>query len=295
MHRHEKGLVAALLTTALMVALPAAAQDRFPTADAAVESLVQTVSTPKPDEARLAALFGKDWREVVPKGSVDQEDLNAFLSMYKKQHALQPGEQGRQVLAVGDAKWTFPVPLAKDAKGWYFDLPAGTAEIVARRIGRNELDVVESLLAYHDAQSEYATEDRDGDGVLEYAQKLVSTDGTHDGLFWADDDSGEISPLGPLFGDETPKSDWHGYRYRILTAQGASAPGGAFDYLLGKNMSRGFALIAWPADYGKTGVKSFMISHDGLVFEQDLGPQGDALARKMKSFDPDSAWTEVKP
>jgi hypothetical protein len=162
-----------------------------------------------------------------------------------------------------------------------------------RRIGRNELDVEQAVRAYHDAQDDYADFDRDGDGVLEYAQKFISTDGQHDGLYWADDDSGEISPLGPLFGDDTPKGIYHGYRYRILTAQGPSAPGGAYDYMLGSNMSRGFALVAWPADYGDTGITTFMIGHDGQVFESDLGPQTDSIVRAMKQFDPDSAWKEV--
>jgi hypothetical protein len=121
----------------------------------------------------------------------------------------------------------------------------------------------------------------------------VSTDGRHDGLYWADDDSGEISPLGPLFGDATPKSDWLGYNYRILDSQGPSAPGGKFSYLLGDNMSRGFALVAWPAKYGDTGVMTFMISHDGGVFERDLGKDGERVAKGMKTFDPDSGWTEV--
>ncbi|HET9024540.1 MAG TPA: DUF2950 domain-containing protein, partial [Burkholderiaceae bacterium] len=248
----------------------------------------------KPDEKGLAALLGDDWRKFVPVGSVDREDVDAFLSMYRKKHAFRPAEGGRQSLVVGDDGWTFPVPVAKARDGWHFDMVAGASEILARRIGRNELDVITALRAYHDAQTEYSEVDRDGDGVLEYAQTLVSTDGAHDGLYWADDDSGEISPLGPLFGDAGPHADWLGYRYRILAAQGPSAPGGAYDYRLGKDMSRGFALVAWPARYNVTGVKSFMISHDGTVFERDLGTGGESIARGMKTFDPDSAWSEVK-
>ena len=132
-----------------------------------------------------------------------------------------------------------------------------------------------------------------GDISLEYAQQIVSTDGKHDGLYWANDDSGQISPLGPRFGDDTPKGEYHGYRYRQLNAQGASAPGGAYDYMLGDNMSRGFAAIAWPAEYGETGVMTMMIGADGQLFERDLGPKTDEIARAMTLYDPDSAWKEV--
>lgn len=184
--------------------------------------------------------------------------------------------------------------MNKDPHGWRFDVKAGAEESRVRRIGRNELDAAQSVLAYFDAQKDYAESDRDGDGLLEYAQKLISTDGLHDGLYWSEDDSGQISPLGPLFGDATPGGgDWHGYRFRILEAQGPSAPGGACSYRLGDNMGRGFALVAWPTKYDDTGVMSFMISHEGEVFEKDLGAKSEQLARAMKQFDPDDSWTPM--
>ena len=186
-----------------------------------------------------------------------------------------------------------PLPLAKGEEGWHFDTHAAVEEIRIRRIGRNEEHAIEAVRAYHDAQTDYSEIDRDGDGVLEYAQRFVSSDGQYDGLYWADEPGVEESPLGPLFGDELPDGEWQGYHYRILTAQGPSAPGGAYSYLLGDNMSRGFALVAWPARYGDSGVMSFMISHDGQVFEKDLGPEGGQLAGAMSSFDPDSSWLEV--
>ena len=170
---------------------------------------------------------------------------------------------------------------------------AGGEEIRARRIGRNELATIEAVRAYHDAQMDYAEVDRDGDGVLEYAQQFMSSDGQYDGLYWPEQPGIEESPLGPLFGDELPDGEWQGYHYRILTAQGASAPGGAYNYRLGDNMTRGFALIAWPAEYADSGVMSFMISHEGQVFEKDLGPDGAKLATSMGRFDPDSSWSEV--
>jgi len=277
----------------LAMSLPAAAQQAFPTPDEATRALVDILSVQPADQARLTTLLGADWRDFVPVGSVDRADVDAFLSHYRERHAIQ-AEGDKAMLSVGTDPWILPVPLAKGAKGWTFDLKAGADEIRNRRIGRDELAAEQSALAYHDAQMDYALEDRNGDGVLEYAQKLLSTDGQHDGLYWSEDDSGQISPLGPLYGDATPGGDWHGYHFRILTAQGPSAPGGAYDYRLGDNMSRGFALIAWPSKYNDTGVMSFMISHEGQLFEKDLGPNGTALATAMTRFDPDDSWKEVK-
>jgi hypothetical protein len=276
------------------VALPlrAATPKTFETPDAAAAALIDALGTQKADATKLATLFGSDWQAVLPTEGVDRTDVDAFLRQYKQRHSFDTSQANKALLSVGDTGWTLPIPLVKDAKGWHFDTRAGAEEMRVRRIGRNEISAAEAARAYHDAQIDYAEMDRDDDGVLEYAQKFVSTDGLHDGLYWSDDDSGEISPLGPLFGDSTPKGEWQGYRFRILEAQGPSAPGGAYSYLLGKNMSRGFALIAWPAKYGDTGVMSFMISQDGEVFEKDMGPKSDSLARAMKSFDPDDSWHE---
>ncbi|MET0580930.1 MAG: DUF2950 domain-containing protein, partial [Pseudoxanthomonas sp.] len=243
-----------------------------------------------------SALLGSNWQDLVPEGGVDRADVDAFLQQYRQAHRINTPMVGKaSFLVVGKDNWAFPIPLTKGPNGWAFDLKAGAEEIRIRRIGRNELAALQSAMAYNDAQMDYAEIDHDGDDVLEYAQKFISTNGTHDGLFWADDDSGDISPLGPLFGDAAPGGDWHGYQFRILDAQGPSAPGGAYGSRLGDNMSRGFALIAWPSKYGDTGVMSFMISHDGEVFEKDLGPQGASVARAMKAFDPDSSWEVAAP
>lgn len=266
----------------------------FATPEEAVAAFVDALGTEKADGAKLDALLGGVWRDVIPEGSVGREDVDAFLAGYARGHSFDTSDEGRAVLQV-DGGWTLPVPLVKTDAGWLFDLAKGVDEIRIRRIGRNELAAADSARAYHDAQNDYAESDHDGDGVLEYAQKFVSEDGLHDGLYWAEDDSGEISPLGPLFGDDLPNGVWHGYRFRILTAQGPSAPGGAYDYRLGENMSRGFALIAWPAEYDDSGITTFMISHDGLIFEKDLGPEGADFAAKVTTFDPDDSWKEVDP
>jgi len=281
------------MTCLALFAPLASAQEAFPTKEAAAEALVAALGTTKADEARLGAILGPDWQTFVPTGSVDRSDVDAFLARYREKHSFQTPAVNRAILAVGNDTWTLPVPIEKKPTGWAFNVKAGEPEIRARRIGRNELDAVQAVLAYHDAQMDYASVDRDGDGVLAYAQKFLSTDGEHDGLYWPEENGVDDSPLGPLFGDDTPDGVWHGYKYRILTAQGPSAPGGEYDYMLGKAMSRGFAVIAWPAKYADTGVMSFMISHEGDVFEKDMGPESEKLAEAMTRFDPDSSWKEV--
>lgn len=267
------------------------AQDAFPTAEAAADAFVAAVE--KRDHPAMQKVLGAQWRDYIPTEGIDQEDVDAFLAQWKQSHRIV-ADGAKAQLAVGSAGWTLPIPLKKDPAGWRFDTKAGGEEMRVRRIGRNELAVMQAVQAYRDAQLDYAERDHDGDGVLEYAQRILSSDGEHDGLYWPDDDSGDVSPLGPLFGDDLPKGDYLGYRYRILTAQGPSAPGGAHDYRIGDRMTRGFALVAWPARYNDTGVMTFMIGTDGQVFEKDLGPGGEARAKAMKAFDPDSSWNEVK-
>ncbi|VVN00234.1 hypothetical protein PS662_03307 [Pseudomonas fluorescens] len=272
----------------------ATAQQSFPTPEKAAEAFVEALGTEHADKARLTELLGDEWHNYIPREGVQRSDVDAFLKQYREQHRIEKTDDKKALLSVGSEQWTLPIPLVKGQKGWHFDIKAGKAEIRARQIGRNELDAVQAVLTYHDAQMDYASVDRDGDGALEYAQKILSTPGTHDGLYWTDDDSGQISPLGPLFGETIAGEDWHGYHFRILEGQGPSAPGGAFSYLIGDKMSRGFALIAWPAKYDDTGVMSFMISHEGQVFEKDLGANGAKLAESMKRFDPDDSWKVVK-
>ncbi len=287
-----------LLLAAIAVALglgalaPALAQESFPTPEAAAEALVAALGNDKADPEKLRTLLGADWNTFIPTDNVNRSDVDYFLEAYANAHELKV-EGDKAHLVVGDGNWTLPLPLSRSSGAWHFDPKAAVAEITARRIGANEINTLQSMLAYHDAQIDYATKDRDDDGVLEYAQKILSTEGEHDGLYWSEDATGELSPLGPLYGDATPGGDWHGYQFHVLRSQGASAPGGAYDYMLGDNMSRGFALVAWPAKYGDTGIMSFMISHEGVVFEKDIGPGGGAEAKAMKAFDPDSSWEEV--
>ena len=270
------------------------AQQAFPTADVAAAELIAALGTERSDPDKLIALLGADWNLYIPTKGIDREDVDAFLAYYKEKHQIQLDSPDKAHLVVGNTPWTLPIPLVKAKDGWRFDPKAAAVEIRARRIGRNEAATLQAVQAYFDAQMDYAEIDRDGDGVLEYAQQFISSDGLYDGLYWPEEEGLEHSPLGPLFGDALPGDDWHGYHYRILSGQGESAPGGAYDYRLGDNMSRGFAVIAWPAQYDDSGVMSFMISHEGQVFEKDLGPETEKLAQAMPTFDPDSSWSEVE-
>lgn len=285
-----------ILTLAALGLLPLSlpAQEAFPTPEAAADAFIAALGTQKADPERLAALLGKDWHNYIPTAGIDREDVDAFLAHYKEKHQIEKDTPERAHLVVGNDPWTLPLPILREKKGWAFNAKAGSEEIRIRRIGRNEEAAIDAVQAYHDAQMDFAEVDRNGDGILEYAQKFVSSDGQHDGLYWPEEDGGEESPLGPLFGDELPGDGWHGYHFRILTAQGPSAPGGAYDYKIGDKMTRGFAVVAWPVRYGDSGVMSFMISHDGEIFSKNLGPDSGKLALKMSSFDPDSSWTEVE-
>jgi hypothetical protein len=181
----------------------------------------------------------------------------------------------------------------RGADGWMFDVEAGEEEMRVRRIGRNELAAIATMYAYFDAQREYATQDRDGDGMLEYARRFLSTPGRQDGLYWPTAEGAPLSPAGPLFDTRDIKDGYHGYRFRILEAQGPAARGGARSYLLGGQLANGFALVAWPAHYGDTGVMSFLINHDGVVYQKDLGPSSAAIASAMRRFNPDSRWAAL--
>ncbi|UVM53269.1 DUF2950 domain-containing protein [Pseudomonas sp. B21-015] len=285
---HVLAIVAGLAWSCIVTA-----QQAFTTPEKAAQAFVEALGTEHVDQARLTELLGHEWRSFIPRNGVQRSDVDAFLKQYREQHAIEKTNDRKAILSVGSDHWILPIPMIKSANGWHFDIKAGSAEVRARRIGRNELAALQSVLTYHDAQMDYASVDRDGDGALEYAQNLFSTPGKHDGLYWADDDSGQISPLGPSFGNTIAGEDWHGYHFRILDGQGPSAPGGAYSYYIGDKMSRGFALIAWPAKYDDTGVMSFMISHEGQVFEKDLGPNSEKLAQSMKRFDPDDSWKMV--
>lgn len=273
----------------------------FEAPEQAVMALAHAVNTT--NRAAFATLFGQESERLVNPDSVQgARELADFAAAFNATNRLVHDPQGRMILEVGQG-WPFPIPLVRATNGWRFDTAAGSDEILNRRIGRNELDVLRVLRAYVEAQREYASRDRDGDGVLEYAQKISSSPGQMDGLFWPPDLNGEISPLGPLiayaqgegyFRDPSAPRDepqpFHGYLFKILNGQGKTAPGGKYDYVINRNMIAGFALIAWPAMYGDSGVMTFIVSHHGRVHQRDLGPDTAKVVRNISAYEPDRSW-----
>jgi len=287
-----KRFAQSLLATSLLVALGAwAAAATYPTPDAATDAFVAALKAH--DQPALARVLGDDWRTYIPTDGIDRADVDAFIADYDSAHKIVTvGDTNH--LAVGSANWVLPIPLVKGASGWSFDTKAGHEEIIARQIGHNETSVPQALLAYYDAQRDYASSTHDQDTEPHYASKLISTPGRHDGLYWEAKDNAPESPLGPYFITPPTGGGYYGYHYRILTAQGPSAPGGAYNYMQGKVLANGFALIAWPVRYGETGVMTFEIRHDGQIFAKNLGKDTEHAAAAITRFDPDSSWTEVQ-
>ncbi len=282
---HWASGIAALLLPCCVVA-----QQIYPTAEAAADAFVDAIATS--DDIALRNVLGADWKRFVRTDDIHRDDITTFLGAWAKSHHVESTDD-RAHLVVGEQDWVLPIPIAKHKAGWRFDLQAGADEMRTRRIGRNELAAMQAALAYFDAQKEYASADRLGDGVLQYAQKFRSASGKRDGLYWPVDADEPPSPLGVLYADVKPGGSYYGYRYKILKAQGPHAPGGAYDYLIKGRMVSGFALVAWPARYGDTGVMTFMLSHDGQLYEKDLGADSAAVASSMNSFDPDASWKPV--
>lgn len=295
------GALAGALTLATVSGLGGCASEpqSFATPDAAVESLVGALRTN--DMASLDRILGPDADEALSSGD-DVDDVNRqmdFVRLYDERHRLTGDEADVKTLEVGPTEWPMPIPIVKGEKGWYFDTDAGLDEMLSRRIGRNELDAIQTSLAIADAEREYAAADFNGDGWREYAQQFASDPGRKNGLFWHAAPGEPPSPLGELVVDAAAEgyrktSDhpqpYHGYYFRILTAQGDAAPGGAMSYVAEGRMIGGFAVIAWPAEYGNSGLKSFVVSHHGVVYQKDLGDNTDSIARAMKEFNPDSGW-----
>ena len=291
-------LAATFIAGALTLPVPAAhaaATAAFKTPEAAMEAFGAAIIDN--DEVAKQAIVGKNYRSLIPP--VDAEIRYRFLEDWAKSHKVEMDGENQARIAVGNSGWTLPLPLIKTKAGWIFDLKAGKAEITIRQIGRNELAAIKVAHAFVDAQREYAEKDRNDDGAREYAQKIISSPGQKDGLYWPDEAGQEQSPLGPRLakaaverGTKHPGS-YHGYHYRILTSQGSQAVGGTLDYIIDKHMTGGFGLIMWPAKFGETGVMTFMVNQEGKVFEKNLGPDTAAKAARIGSFNPDASWRKV--
>jgi hypothetical protein len=289
---------AALGAVLLAAGAAGAAQPSFPTAEAALEALRSALA----EGRSLLELLGPEHQEELLGGdpAARRVELRRLQAAAARGLALRPAGDGGMIVLVGPRAWPLPVPLVQEPQGWRFDTAAGLEEILNRRIGRNELAAIASLRAYLGAQRDYAAVDRDGDEVREYAQRIASTPGLEDGLFWEIRPGEEPSPLGPFLAAAGPvaaerkgSEPFYGYRFKILTRQGAAAPGGAHDYVINGNMIAGHALLAWPADHGNSGIMSFLVSHHGRIWEQNLGPETAKLAEAITAYDPGPGWTLV--
>jgi hypothetical protein len=276
-------------------------QTTYSTPEQGFETFAEALRTGNVSE--LLKMLGPEGETLVESGDpvADKRAREKFMALYYEANRIVPEGNDRATLEIGKDQWPFPIPLVKEAAGWRFDTATGKEEIIDRRIGRNELSAIQVCHAYVDAQREYASKDRNGDGFDEYAQKFASSPGRHDGLYWPTAEGQEESPLGPLVADaqavgykvRSPQEEptpYYGYYYRILNGQGTHAAGGAYDYIVKGHMIGGFALIAFPAQYDVSGIMTFIVNQDGIVYQKDLGPKTAELARAITRYDPDATW-----
>jgi hypothetical protein len=275
-------------------------QRMFASPEEAAKELIATMRSG--DKNALLAVLGADAEPLLDSGDAvaDQQVRQRFVESYEEGSKLEKSGDAKLILSIGKDNWPFPIPIVKSGAGWRFDTAAGKEEILNRRIGRNELSTVQAVLAYVDAQREYYLANPRKDKLLQYAQRFTSTKDKRDGLYYRTTAGERASPLGPLFdsaraegygkGEKGKPAPYHGYYYRIVKGQGPAAPGGAYDYVVRGKMIGGFALVAYPASYGNSGVMTFIVNQDGVVYEKDLGPQSATVARSMKRFDPDKTW-----
>lgn len=279
-------------------------QKGYASAEEAVRAWIAAIKSDNDQE--VLAIFGPDAKEVIFSGDPvsDRERREGFINDFDKQNSLSQ-EGDKMVLIVGENDWPFPIPLVKEGDQWFFDTQAGKEEILNRRVGENELSTIQTMLAIVDAEREYAMKYPDNDRVLEYAGKFRSDPGKKNGLYWKTEEGEDESPLGELVADARDegytKADvqkksvpFHGYYFRMLYKQGEHAPGGAFEYVVNGKQIGGFAVVAYPAEYGNSGVMTFLVNHDGTVYQKDLGTNTAENAKAMVAFDPDSGWKKVE-
>jgi Protein of unknown function (DUF2950) len=298
-HLWKKLPFVAALVAAAATLLPAAGERTFSSPQEAAQALMDAAD--KNDTEALLKLFGPEGRTIVVSGDA-AEDKNGRAEFARLAHEaihIDLQHASRAVIEIGPDKWPFPVPLVRKNGQWMFDSAQGKMEVLARRVGRNELNAIDVCRGYVEAQMEYAARDRDADGILEYAQTILSAPGKQDGLYW-EGESGALVPKS--FGDAAAvmlaaqgkkAQPYHGYFFHILKAQGPAAEGGAMDYVVKGEMIGGFALVAWPAEYGVSGVNTLIVNQSGMVYEKDLGPTTSVLARQMTRFNPDKGWQKV--
>jgi len=290
--------MAAFLCT---VASIASAQQPFKTPDEAASALVSAAKDG--NMKALATVLGPDGDAIVSSGDpvADATTRQNFVAAYDAKHQITMEGDNKAVVVIGPEDFPFAIPIVRKEGMWKFDTAAGREEVLARRIGKNELDAIQACLAYVDAQNDYAEKDRTGVGANTYAQRIVSSPGKKDGLYWPTSQGEEPSPLGELIAEATTqgyqvgggRAPFHGYYFKVLTKQGAAAPGGELEYIVHGKMIGGFALVAFPAQYGNSGVMTFIVNHVGTVFQKDLGPNTAKLAEQISSYNPDKSWKKV--
>jgi len=298
-------VVLALLAAPLALAAVPKDVKSFASPEAAVQALVKAAQAK--DVKALIKLFGPLGEPLIESGDpvADQNARENFLARYKAGNSIDKRDPAKAILEIGQDKFPFPIPLASSDGHWYWDSAAGAEELINRRVGENELRTIQACLAYADAQQEYYLRNVGNDPLQHYANKLISTPGKKDGLYWPTSGDETPSPLGEEFaaaraeGYLKPDADkpqpFHGYIYRLLTAQGPNAAGGAYDYLVNGELLGGFGVIAIPAEYGSSGVMTFIVNQDGVVYSRDLGPDTATAAMNIKKFNPDSTWKKEDP
>jgi len=286
------------LATARLQGAAGETQQTFATPQAAIQATIE--ASAHNDTAALRRIFGPEGKDIVESGDPvqDKKDRTEFadLAHEKLQVNQDPANPNRATFSVGSEEWLFPIPLVQKDGKWRFDSATGAIQVLAHRVGENELNAIELCRGFVEAQLEYATTVHDGGGLLEYAQKFMSTSGQQDGLYWERVPESLVpkSFAAAASDEDVTAKPYYGYYFRILKAQGADASGGALNYVVNGRMIGGFAMIAWPAEYGASGVKTFIVSHHGIIYEQDLGPDTTATAKAITSFNPGPSWHEVE-
>jgi hypothetical protein len=293
--------LASLAVAVLIFAMASAAsaQQSYKTAEEAADALVNAARSG--ERKNILTVLGQDGADIASSGDAvaDAATRQQFLAAYDAKHQVAMEGDSKAILVIGQDDFPFPIPLVRKDGTWQFDTAAGRVEILHRRIGRNELSAIQTCLAYVDAQQDYAEKGVAGNGV--YAQRIVSRPGKKDGLYWPAQSGEDESPLGELaaaaaaegYRAGQERRPYHGYYYRLLTRQGDRAPGGAINYIASGKMIGGFALVAYPAKYGNSGVMTFLVNHLGVVYQKDLGPNTARVAARMMTFNPDTTWQRV--
>jgi hypothetical protein len=300
------GLTALLTLLSVQSSASEAARKTFATPEEAANALLSAIKSN--DEKELIAILGPSLKQWIESGDpvADKNAKEKFVTDYEQKQSIDTGEKGKAILIIGDDDFPFPIPLAKSGDKWAFDPEQGKQEIIDRRVGANELDTIQALLAIADAQDEYVELNPEKKKAAGYARRFISSLNKQDGLYWPSSGAQSESPLGALVADavvagyspssdggEASKNPYHGYYFHMLMGQGPHAAGGAYRYLVKGQMIGGFAVIAWPAKYGVSGYKTFIINQDRAIYQTDLGPETAAKVRRIRAFDPDDDWKKV--